>query len=165
MEGLATEHALSRRFRPAPLHSCCCSWWSSYGIDISTVLGSLLQLSYTFISRLCWAFFRDCEPGTWHKTSVSLHGSFNLGTFSSTETAHVLMASPDHSWCWASGALHGFRTSAALETISRYHLWLPVWGTGSAPSGPQLQCADAKEIIFRRFCLWNASLFLITANA
>lgn len=70
-------HGLSSRILLAPLHSCCCSWWSHHGTDISKLLRS--QCKWTVHLQI--ASHKLSSPC---QDSMFLHGPFNPGPSTAT---------------------------------------------------------------------------------
>ena len=96
-------------------HSISCYWH----------LGSLLQLDYTFTTSLSLTLFRDSDPVTWCQAST-LHDSFNLQFFTTTEAEVHPMASPSLSCTKAHVSMTRSHTHKQYlrETLTHCQVWL-----------------------------------------
>lgn len=76
---LYSTHSLSSKFWLAPLHWCCCSWWSSHNTDISKMLCSTLQQLY--FHQYPFPDSSSCQAST------SLHDPVSSRPSNATENA------------------------------------------------------------------------------
>jgi hypothetical protein len=86
------------------------------------------------------------------KQILYLHDPINLGVSSASEDTTSPRAFPSLSQCEASASFHDPAMPSKPGKLFHIAKYDASTGTALDPSGPQLLCADAKEI-FLRFCL------------
>jgi hypothetical protein len=111
--------------------------------------------------------FGDSDPATWCQAPTSLHDTFSSVASTSTVctlTNNLYWPFMVSNLSFAPWPLHTFKTRTTWEASTHYQVQLLVWDTASTSSGPQLLCADPREISPTGFYLSDAGLFLLAAN-
>lgn len=136
---------------------CCLS----YGIGISKMLGSLLQLHQC----LSWAFSVDSDPAIWCQAPIS--------HLTITPSIPDLLLQPRlhfHQWpptvsnlSFSPGPLHAFKTGTTQESLAHYQISLPAQVTAVAPLDHSFCVMALREHFPEDFT--SVMLVLVTAHS